>query len=121
MTDNPSSIEYLELFGVTTAVLLWLKNFNNSTLKLHCDNESVCRMVNNSSTKCKNCMVLIRIIVLECLNCNVKLTAEWVANGDNGKTDALSRLEFHCFRDLAKRKINLWPEKLSEEIKFEKK
>ena len=42
-------------------------------------------------------MILIRIIVLECLRCNVKITAEWVATGDNGKTDALSRLDLDRF------------------------
>ena len=94
------SIEYLELYGVTVAVLSWIKNFKNSTILLHCDNESVCRMVNKNSSGCKNCMVLIRIIVLECLIHNIKLTAEWVATGDNSKADALSRMEFHRFRRL---------------------
>ena len=71
MLEEEPSIEYLELFGVTTAVLLWIKNFKNSTIKLFCDNESVCRMINKSSSGCKNCMVLLRIIVLECLIQNV--------------------------------------------------
>ena len=67
---------------------------------LHCDNESVCKMINKSSSSCKNCMVLIRLIVLECLIWNVDLSAEWVATGDNGKADAISRLEFDRFRTL---------------------
>ena len=33
------SIKYLELFGVTVAVLLWIKDFKNSRILLHCDNE----------------------------------------------------------------------------------
>ena len=45
-------------------------------------------------------MVLIRIIVLECLIQNVDLSAEWVSTGDNGKADALSRLQFKRFRKL---------------------
>ena len=44
ITEQPS-IEFLELYGVTTAVLLWIKNFKNSTLKLHCDNDSACKMI----------------------------------------------------------------------------
>ena len=62
-------------------------------------------------------MVLIRYIVLECLIHNVKLTAEWVSTGDNGKADALSRLEFDRFRrlgpnmDLTPRQlpVDIWP------------
>ena len=116
MQKAEPSIEYLELYGVTMGVLLWLKQFKNSTLKLHCDNESVCRMINNSSATCKNCMVLIRIIVLECLNQNVHLSAEWLSTKENGMADALSRLQFKQFRKLAKGKMDLWPTKLPEEI-----
>ena len=116
MIQAKPSIEYLELFGVTMGVLLWIKRFRNSSIKLHCDNESVCKMINKSSTSCKNSMVLIRILVLECLRQNVFLTAEWVATSDNGKADALSRLQFERFRRLAKGKMDMWPEKLPEEI-----
>ena len=111
---NPS-IEFLELFGVTVAVLTWIKNFKNSTVMLHCDNESACKMINNSSSGCKHCMVLIRLIVLECLINNVDLSAEWVATGDNGKADALSRLEFTRFRTLGP-DMNLYPEEIPKEI-----
>ena len=115
LNANPS-IEYLELYGVTIAVLLWINRFKNRTVKLHCDNESVCRMINRSSTSCKNCMVLIRIIVLECLNQNVHLSAEWLSTNDNGMADALSRLDFSRFRRLSKGRKNLWPDKLPEAI-----
>ena len=99
LEENPS-IEYLELFGVTVAILLWIKNYKNARIKLHCDNDSVCKMINKSTSSCKNCMVLLRIIVLESLIHNVKITAEWIATGDNGKADALSRMEFNRFWDL---------------------
>ena len=98
---NPS-IEYLELYAVTIGVLLWIGQFKNSRILLHCDNSSVCEMINNCTSGCKNCMVLIRLMVLECLRHNVKLTAEWVSTGDNGKADALSRFEFQRFRRLGK-------------------
>ena len=97
--ENPS-IEYLELLGVAVAVVTWIRKFKNSRVLLHCDNESVCRMINNSSSKCKNCMVLIRLVILEALIHNVKITAEWVSTGDNGKADALSRMDFARFRHL---------------------
>ena len=55
---NPS-IEYLELFWVTVAVLHWLKLFKNKRIVLLCDNEAVVHMINNTSSSCKNCMVLL--------------------------------------------------------------
>ena len=76
------------------------KNFRNQRILLHCDNDSVCKMINKSTSRCKNCMVLIRVLVLECLRLNAKMTAEWVSTGDNGKADALSRMEFDRFWDL---------------------
>ena len=62
MEQYSPSIEYLELFGVTVAVLLWLKNLKNRRICLFCDNKSVCSMINNSSASCGNCMILIRLI-----------------------------------------------------------
>ena len=96
---NPS-IEYLELYAVANAILLWIHKFKNARILLHCDNDSVCKMLNKSSSGCKNCMVLLRLIVLECLKHNVHITAEWISTGDNGKADALSRLDFERFWDL---------------------
>ena len=116
MEQEQPSIEYLELYGVTIGVLLWINKFKNSSVMLHCDNSSVCAMINNSSTSCRHCMVLIRIIVLECMVQNVHLTAEWLSTKDNGKADALSRLEFKRFRKLAKGKMNVMPEKLPTQI-----
>ena len=106
MVRTKPRIEFLELYAVTVGILLWINKFQNKRLLLHCDNDSVCKMINKSSSGCKNCMVLLRIIVLECLRQNVKVTAEWVATGDNGKADALSRLEFDRFWDLVEESGN---------------
>ena len=48
-------------------------------------------MIRNSSSSCKNCMVLIRLIVLECLTWNVRLFCKHVRTEDNYFADALSR------------------------------
>ena len=115
MSKEKPSIEYLELFAVTVAVKLWIKYFKDSRIILHCDNNSVCKMINKSTSSCKQFMVLIRYIVLECLIQNVHVTAEWVATGDNGKADALSRMEFDRFRDLGPN-MNPFPVALPQEI-----
>ena len=49
---NPS-IEYLELFAVTAAVLKWIDQFKNRRIILFCDNKSVVDMINFTTTSCK--------------------------------------------------------------------
>ena len=113
---NPS-IEYLELYGVAVAVLSWIRLFPNKNLCLYTDNESVKFMINKSSSGCKNCMVLLRLITLECMKCNVRLFALWVDTKTNAKADALSRGDLARFRKIAKGMnefpdqvpVSLWP------------
>ena len=88
------SIEYLELYAVLVGVLNWIRFFKNKKVILFCDNMSVVSMINNSSSNCKNCMVLIRLLVAESICRNVRVYARHVGTKDNGKADALSRLDF---------------------------
>ena len=92
------SIEYLELYGVTAAVLTWIHRFRNKRIILFCDNKSVVDMINITSTSCKNCMVLIRLIVLKGLIENVRIFARHVAGTDNGLADSLSRNRITFFK-----------------------
>ena len=93
---NPS-IEYQELFAVTVSVLLWVEHYKNIRICLFCDNESVVAMINTSSTKCKNCMVLIRKIVLHSMIWNVRVFAKWISTDKNIFADALSRFQMNRF------------------------
>ena len=95
------SIEYLELYGVTVAVTLWVHRFANQKIQIFCDNQSVKAMIKNSSARCKNCMVLIRIITLFCMKHNVQLEPLYVESKKNGIADALSRREWTRFRRLS--------------------
>ena len=67
---------------------------------LFCDNEAVVHMINNSTSICRNCMVLIRFIVLEGLVNNTRIYARYVNTKDNGKAAAISRLQWKRFRQL---------------------
>ena len=102
-------IKYLELYAVTVAVINWIKLFANHRIVLFCDNEAVVSMINNSSSSCKNCMVLIRIIITESIVRNVRIFAKHVGMKDNGKADALSRLDFARFARLGDGKMNKLP------------
>ena len=110
------SIGYLELFGVTVAVLLWIKNFKNKKVAIFCDNMSVVNMINNNSSKCRNCMVLIRIVVLECLIHNVRLCARHVRTKDNAISDSLSRMNINKFLRLTNNKFENLPCRIPEAL-----
>ena len=104
MCDCDPTIEYLELYAVTIAVKLWIHRFANRKIYLFCDSLSVVHMINHSSSGCRNCMVLIRIIVLESLFNNVRVKAKHVRSEMNGIADSLSRFQFKRFLKLMKDK-----------------
>ena len=67
---------------------------------LHYNNQSVVAMINNSSSKCKNCMYLIRAITLKALECNTRVFATYINTKSNDLADALSRDQMHRFWQL---------------------
>ena len=95
--EQEPSINYLELYALTVAIFNWIDNFRNRRITIFCDNMSVVQMVNNTSSKCKNCMVLIRLIVLKTLTHNVRIKVKHVPGKQNIFSDLLSRLEYKKF------------------------
>ena len=100
LKQKSPSINYLELFGLTVGVILWIKKFKNRAVTLFCDNTSVRDMVNANSMRAKNSMALLRLVITECLVHNVKLKVKYVRLEHNGKADALSRNQLDRFRQL---------------------
>ena len=92
------SIDYLELYAVAIGIKLWLHKFCNKRIIIHCDNLGVVHMINNNTSNCSRCMVLIRLIVLHSLTCNAQIFAEHVATCANVFADHLSRLRYRQFR-----------------------
>ena len=100
ITKKPS-IKYLELYAVVAAVVTWIHRFRNHRIQLHCDNLSVCHMINSNRSSCKNCMVLIRILVLESMVHNVRIYARHLSSGTNLLADLLSRMRIQQFKQVA--------------------
>ena len=95
------SIQYLELYAEVTGVLLWVHRFRNKRIILFCNNQGVVDMINSSSSTCRNCMVLIHILVLKSLVENVRIFARHISGKNNYFCDALSHLQMTRFWDLA--------------------
>ena len=96
------SIQYLELYALAVAVAAWIDHYRNMQVKVFCDNNSVVAMINNTTSSCRNCMVLIRILVLKCLIANVRLQAKFVDAKSNAIADSLSRFQMQHFHQLTK-------------------
>ena len=95
---NPS-IEYLELYALTIALLTWRRDqdLSNARIIIFCDNESVVHMVNGLGSSCSQCMKLIRIIALESIIWNCKVVVRHVRSEANSLADSLSRLKLDKF------------------------
>ena len=100
------SIAYLELYAVTAAVITWIERFANKRICLFCDNESVCKSINASRSKCKNEMVLIRLITLQEMKFNVRISAKHIKSELNVLADALSRGQMKRFWKNAQESMN---------------
>ena len=85
------SINYLELFAVTAAVMTWIHRFANRRICLFCDNDGVVKIINKHSSRHKNSMVLVRLITFQEMKYNVRIKAKYVESAKNTLSDALSR------------------------------
>lgn len=92
------SIQFLELFALTVGVLLFTKRLKNSRVAIFCDNQAVVHMVNSTTSSCKHCMILIRLLTLFALQNNVDFHVKFVKSEENKMSDFLSRLEFENFK-----------------------
>ena len=88
------SIEYLELFALCIGISVWSHMIQNTRVIIFCDNQVVIHIVNNSTSSYKNCMVLIRMTVLDNLFRNRRVFVKYVKSADNIRSDSLSRLQF---------------------------
>ena len=70
LMEQDPSIEFLELYALTVGVLTWQSNLVNNRFIIFCDNQAVMGMVNNMTSKCPQCMKLIRILTRNGLQCN---------------------------------------------------
>ena len=110
------SIAYLELYAVTINVLSYLHLFEGKNISLFCDNMAVVEMINNKTSSCRNCMVLIRMVVLKSMIHNVKVSARHVTTKANMISDSLSRLDFDRFRRLSGDKYQDEPSDIPSEL-----
>ena len=110
------SIEYLELFVLCAGVLTWQFQLTNCRIIIFCDNQAVVQMINNITSSCRNCMFLLRILVLNPLQYNRRITARFIASRDNQLADALSRGQLARFYKIAPVGVNKLPDQIHPDL-----
>ena len=106
------SIKFLELYALCVGFLTWQDKITDCQIIVWCDNMGVVGMVNNLASKCPKCMLLIRIITLNNLIYNRRVSVRYIRSADNILSDALSRLDFNHFRKHGKH-MNLQPDSVN--------
>ena len=109
------SIEYLELFALTARVITWMTALTNCRIIVFCDNVSVVHMINSMTSGCKNCIILIRLLILNGLQYNRRIAAHYINMKQNILADALSRNMIKKFKSLAPQ-MNVTPDDINENL-----
>ena len=114
--NHKPSIAYLELYALCIAVFTWSRQLSYKRVIVGCDNVAAVNMVNNTTSGCRNCMVLIRLLTLHSLNFNFRVFAHYLTSESNGLVDALSRNQMSGFFSLAPDGTEVPPQPLPDEL-----
>ena len=119
ITDMDPSIEFLELYALTMALMTWSqvdRKLLNNRIVIFCDNQGVIQMVNNYATSCYQCHKLIHIIALCGIRYNLRVIVKFVRSQENVLPDALLRLDFKRFWRSAPYSMNPCPDQLDNRL-----
>ena len=105
------SIEYLELFALCAGIFTWADQLQNCKIIIYCDNQAVISMVNNLTSGCKKCMVVLRLPILNGLYYSRRILVRYVKSRDNILADSLSRGKLDIFWKNAPSGTKLFPDK----------
>ena len=89
-----------ELFPIVVSLYLWGPELRNKKIMFHCDSAAVVYAINTMTSKSDNVMILLRALILKCLQLNVVAKAKHIP-GKSNITDSLSRLQLDRLRSLA--------------------
>ena len=91
------SIRYLELYAIMVAIHLWVKSLSNTRVIIFCDNLSIVHALNNSTSNCPNCLILLRRIMLTSVKYNVRFFCRHVEGATNTLANKLLRGNIDLF------------------------
>ena len=95
------SINWRELFAIIVAAETFGSRWSGKRILMHCDNMCVVEVVNSGSSKSVDIMDLIRKLFFVCAKFHFEIRTCYINTKVNDIADALSRLQFDRFRQLA--------------------
>ena len=112
------SIEFLELYALVAAIMTWNTDtgLRNTRATVLCDNEALVHMINNSSSSCRQCMKLLRLLVVDNLKCNRRIFAKHIRTQLNILPDSLSRMNFKRFWKNTHKTMNKVPDSVTARL-----
>lgn len=116
LKDFEVSINWMELYALCVGVYLFSPQLANRRVTILCDNTSVVDMVNKSSSKSRECMILIRHIVLKAMVHNTRIFVQHIPGEKNIKSDLLSRNKLQEFTNKFGSSMDCEPMELPGEI-----
>ena len=91
------NIAVLEFYPILAAIKVWGDALTNRNLVFITDNAALVSIINTQTTKHKQLLYLLRMLVLECLRMNICFSAVHVSSKQNLECDLLSRDQIDRF------------------------
>ena len=98
---SSKSISFLELYPIVISLVIWSSQLISKRIILHTDNQALVSIINKSTSKNSDIMVLIRLLVMTCMKFGIQVFAEHIPGKNNVLTDSLSRSQLNKFRQMA--------------------
>ena len=95
------NITLLELYPIVASLRTWANALRNKRILFFTDNLALVHIINQTSSRDPDIMVLVRRLVLIAMECNIFFKSKWLAGSTNVLPDLLSRKQVQRFRDLA--------------------
>ena len=115
LTNCKPSIEFLELFALVAGILTWQHELRDARFTVFCDNTAIVQMINSLTSSCANCVNLLRLLTLNGLQFNRRISAKYVDTKSNFLADALSRGQMDHFRKLGP-VMNIQPDSIDDRL-----
>lgn len=85
------TIQMIEMYGILLGLSLWIDRLRNRRVVIFCDNEAVMHMINKSTSSCRVCMIMLRMITLWSMKNNTRVFCTYIKSSENWRADLLSR------------------------------
>ena len=85
------NIALLEIFPIYLSLMFWGAELSNKCVMVMSDNQAVVHILNNHTSKDPTIMIIVRLIVLACMQYNIVIRSQHLPGRFNTLADLLSR------------------------------